>query len=69
MNTDEVNSPDDRKPPLKEGMAAPSQLPGDAAADQAMLDALEAGAQRALKERPSLSVRRRLSTGIPAPVL
>jgi two-component system, NtrC family, sensor kinase len=63
MNTHEVNSPDDRTMPPKEGIAAPSQLPGDTTTDRAMLDALEAEAQRALKERPSLSMRRRLSAG------
>jgi two-component system NtrC family sensor kinase len=39
----------------------PGQFPGDIVSDRAVLDALEAEAQRALKERPSLSIRRRLS--------
>jgi two-component system NtrC family sensor kinase len=39
----------------------PGQFPGEIVSDRAMLDALEAEAQRALKERPSLSIRRRLS--------
>jgi two-component system, NtrC family, sensor kinase len=63
MNANEMHSPDDRTLPSKKAAGVPRQLFEDTVADRAMLDALEAEAQRALKERPSLSIRRRLSVG------
>jgi two-component system NtrC family sensor kinase len=47
--------------PSEEIIDSSTQRPGEIVADRAALDALEAEAQRALKSRPSLTIRRRLS--------
>jgi two-component system NtrC family sensor kinase len=53
--------PPDEPMQRPETTSDPQRLPGEIAVDRAALDALEAEAQRALKERPSLTIRRRLS--------
>ncbi len=63
MNSDGMDASEGNALDSGKSMAEFGRLPGDALADRATMDSLEAEAHRALKERPSLSLRRRLSAG------